>query len=152
MEKNIIIIFYALLVVHTVCDAMRDGWIFDKLYGDGVVRYVNSWNWHPIKNAGRAALAIGFYVIGRGSSVLDCLILAGFAIPGLWAIWQITYNTVRIDAMFTDYELNITKLTGITGRYGLPLSYFITRWAMRIISVTVIGFSVVGFAVFILIG
>lgn len=148
MEKELVILFYGLMLINIICDALRDAWVFDSLYGDGELWFIDDLKWHPVKNLGRLSGWIAFYVIGGGHPVFSLIAFLVF-IPGAWAVWQMVYNYARDKRLFSTYDFNLSKFIMMKGKDGRPFMWRIHREIMIIISIMAIAASAAGMSIMI---
>ena len=97
------LIFYVFLFLHAIFDAMRDGYIWDKMFGDGEVSFVDERNWHTVKTLGRLSLlATGimftFLMVSNGLVKALCELVVGSILA--LEIWKMVYNRVRYQEFF----------------------------------------------------
>lgn len=137
-----VILFIALFIVCAIADALRDAWVFDNLYDDGITDFIDADSWHPWKNVSRACGWIAFYVLAiSGAGLAQAVAITGALMPGTWAIWQMVYNRSRFQRWFVEHDFNLTALTMIKGKDGIPLVYRLTAGLMRTICLTLIAVS-----------
>jgi len=120
MEQKItyLILFFSGMLIHTIFDAARDGWVFDNLFGDKKTYFVDEYLWHPFKNISRLGIAVAFFSISKIETIPRIVLIFILFSPVLWVIWQIAYNVFRFGKPFQKYNLNITKFIPFLYRNG----------------------------------
>jgi hypothetical protein len=95
-----------------VCNAKTDGYLFDKLYGDGKTFGVSDKNWHSYKNIGRtctwSAIILKGIGLGQHHFTLKKLFIEGVSV-GLISnvVWHKVYYRSRYGSYWnTDYAQN----------------------------------------------
>jgi len=142
MVSLYVVAFYALFLVATVFDALRDAWTFDNLFDDGRTDWIDEARWHPYKNISRLAGWIAFYVLGQALGAMPAVEIALAIMPGTWAIWQMVYNRSRFQQWFVHHDFNLTALTMMRGAGGVPLVCRLSRETMILICGVMIAGSV----------